>query len=146
MGNTTGIQRFKPRASARVQLVLAASLWFVASLVLGVRGEVWLAHSVLWLPLTALAVTIGLLKARFLLDGVARGAAERIKTRGPDKCAGGFLSWRAWLLILSMMGGGVLLRHTATPRPVLGVLYVAVCTALAVAARIYWREVLAASR
>lgn len=138
-------QRMKPRASARVQLVLAAAMWFVASLMLGVRGAIWLSANAWWLPLLVLGTTIGVLKARFLLDRVARKAADRIIARGRSECAGGFLAWQSWVLIGSMMAGGIALRHTAVPRVDLGVLYTAVGVALLVASRIYWSEAIRAA-
>lgn len=139
------IHRMKPRASARVQLALAASMWFVASLILGIRGTIWLAQTDSWLLLFGLAAGVGVLKARFLLDRVARKAAARIHERGRSECAGGFLSWQSWALVAAMIAGGHALRLTATPRPVLGVLYVAVGVALLVAGRIYWSEAIRAA-
>lgn len=138
-------QRYKPRASARVQLALAAAMWFVAALILGIRGTIWLAQTDAWLALLALSAGIGVLKARFLLDRVARKAAARIHERGRTECAGGFLSWQSWALVAAMIAGGHALRLTATPRPVLGVLYVAVGVALLVAGRIYWSEAIRAA-
>lgn len=135
-----------PRASARVQLVLAASMWFVASLILGIRGALWLGQSQLWLPLLILGAAIGVLKARFLLDAVARSAAARIRARGRSACAGGFLSATSWLMVVGMIAAGHALRLTAIPRPILGVLYVAVGIGLVVADRIYWREAIQAMR
>ncbi len=61
----------------------------------------------------------------------------RINTRG-HACFFGFFSVKSWLFVLVMMGGGILLRGTAIPRSVLGVIYVAVGTALIFADRIYW--------
>lgn len=140
----TGIHRFKPRASARVQLALAASMWFVGSMILGIRGAIWLGETRMWLIWLALSVLIGVVKARLLLDRVARKAAARIVERGRAKCAGGFLAWQSWALIGAMIAGGHVLRLTATPRPVLGVLYAAVGVALLVASRIYWSEAIRA--
>lgn len=136
----TGIHRFKPTMSVRMQLLAAASMWLVASLILGVRGALWVGRSDWWFALLFLGVTIGAVKARFLLDGVARRASARIRARGCSACAGGFLSWKSWVLVLSMIAGGHALRLTATPRPVLGVLYVAVGFGLLIADRIYWSE------
>ena len=138
--------RFMPRASVRVQLVLAASMWFVASLILGIRGALWLGRSPMWLPLLLLGVGIGILKAQFLLDAVARRAAARIHARGRSACAGGFLSASSWLMVVGMIAAGHALRLTAIPRPFLGVLYVAVGIGLVVADRIYWREAIQATR
>ncbi len=139
------LQRLKPRASARVQLVLAGTLWFIAAAILGSRGALWLAEEPGWLWMAAVALVAGLVKARYLLGPVARRAAARIVARGRDRCAGGFLSWQSWLLVLAMVAGGHALRLTATPRWVLAMLYVAVATALLVGGSIYWRGVAGSS-
>jgi hypothetical protein len=123
----------------RVQLVLAGGLWLVAATILGARGIGWLLP-VAWTPLLlAAGVLVGMVKARFLLDRVARGVTRRIHDRGPDASVVGFLSVRSWLVVVLMMAGGHALRLTAAPRPALGVLYVAIATALALASRTYWR-------
>lgn len=132
--------RFKPRMSVRLQLASAAAMWLVASMILGVRGALWIGEADAWWSLFALALFAGVLKARFLLDGVASRAARRIVVRGRDACAGGFLSWRSWVLVLAMVAGGHALRLTDIPHSVLGVLYLAVALGLLFADRIYWRE------
>jgi uncharacterized membrane protein len=90
----------------------------------------------MWVALVALA--IGVVKARFLLDRAARQIIERIRDRGDGRCLGGFLSLRTWGLAVVMMGGGGLLR-SALARAVIGPLYLAAGTALVLAARLMWR-------
>lgn len=131
-------ERYMPRLSARVQLVLAGGMWVAAALLLGVRGGLWIASEPKWIALSALAIVLGLLKARFLLDPVARRAAERIVARGRDRCAGGFFSWQSWLMVFAMIAIGHTLRLTTISRPLLGVLYILVACALVFASRIYW--------
>jgi hypothetical protein len=123
----------------RVQLVLAGGLWMVAAIILGARGSGWLTP-VAWTPLLlAAGVLVGIVKARLLLDRVARGVARRIHDRGPDASIVGFLSVRSWVVVVIMMAGGHALRLTSAPRPILGVLYVAIATALVLASRTYWQ-------
>ncbi|MDF1542974.1 MAG: hypothetical protein RQ731_08330 [Anaerosomatales bacterium] len=126
-------------AGERIQLVLAGGLWLVAAAILGIRGIGWLLPVAWTLLLAGTGVLVGTVKARFLLDRVARGVARRIHDRGPDASIVGFLSVRSWVVVVIMMAGGHALRLTATPRPVLGVLYVAIATALVFASRTYWR-------
>lgn len=125
----------------RVQLAFAGVLWATGAAVLASRAVVWLLE--LSYPLASalalLGVGVGLIKARYLLDGVAKKAAARIRERGPAAPVAGFFSVRSWAVVLSMIALGHALRLTATPRPVLAVLYVAVATALITASRVYWR-------
>lgn len=125
-------------AGERVQLILAGGLWVVAAVILGVRGVGWLVVAPWALALAVTGVALGVLKARFLLDRVALGVARRIHDRGPGASVAGFLSVRSWVVVVIMMAGGHALRLTAAPRPVLGVLYVAIATALVLASRAYW--------
>ncbi len=126
-------------AGERVQLTLAGGLWAAAALVLAWRGTGWLIDVNWWPALVFGGLLAGCLKARFLLDGVAKSVALRIRARGPQAAIAGFLSVRSWSVVVLMIAGGHALRLTATPRPLLGVVYVAIATALAIASRLYWR-------
>ncbi len=123
----------------RAQLAFAGLLWATGAAILGVRGIGWLLPVDLAIALIAGGVVLGVLKARFVLDPVARKAAARIRERGPSAPVLGFFSVRSWAVVLSMVALGHLLRLTALSRPVLGVVYVAVATALVVASRVFWR-------
>ncbi len=123
----------------RAQLAFAGVLWATGAAILSVRGIGWLLATDLALVLIAGGVLLGLLKARFVLDPVARKAAVRIRERGPSAPVLGFFSVRSWAVVLSMVALGHVLRLTTLPRPMLGVVYVAVATALVVASRVFWR-------
>ena len=133
-------ERLKPRAGARTQLVLAGTVWYAGALILGVRGLGWLGDADFTYMLIALAVALGMAKARYILRPIASGIVGRIRERGRDECAGGFLSWKSWVLVVAMVAVGYVLRLTPIPLPVLGVLYVAVAVALFAAGSRYWRE------
>ena len=135
-------QRHKPQASARAQLALAASMWTLVGAGLATAGTIWTSHLAPGWRATVLAgaVLVGAVKARWVLARTARRIAERIVARGDGRCAGGLLSWRSWLLVVAMAAGGRLLRATALPRSLLGVLYVAVGAALLLASSIPWRR------
>ncbi|MDH4139666.1 MAG: hypothetical protein OEV43_03755 [Coriobacteriia bacterium] len=120
-----------------MQLVLGALLWTAAAGILGFRAFTWLVEAPA--AFVVVGVAVGLLKARFLLDGAASRAVSRIQARGRDACAGGFLSLWSWALVLLMISAGHALRLTSLPRPWLGLLYAAVATALLFASRKYWR-------
>lgn len=134
-------RRFTPSAGTRVQLVSAALMWMIGATILLVRGVGFL-HDSWFAALVALAVTIGVVKSRFLLDNIARKAVERIRQRGVA-CYFGFFSPRSWGFIAVMMGGGILLRSSGLPKDLLAVIYVAVGSALVLADRIFWQAVVA---
>ena len=131
----------KPAASQWWHLLLASMMWSAVGLALLVFGARWLvqAEPPHLVPLIAAAVVAGVAKSRLMLDRVARRLVERILTRGEGRCIGGFLSLRTWLLVAVMVGGGSLLRGGSWSRTVVGLVYVAVGTALVLGARKLWR-------
>jgi hypothetical protein len=134
-------ERWKPAAGVRAHLVAAAGLWSVVGLGLAAAGLVWCSRVALpWsLVLAAAGLAAGLVKGRFVIRRVAEKNAARIIARGDGHCLGGFLSVKTWLLVAAMMVSGMALRRSAVPRPVLGVVYSAVGTALLAGSIILWR-------
>lgn len=147
-----GWRRLTPRAGVRPQLVAAAVLWAVGTSVLLIRGVFYIVSRDevdrfgYWVALIGLvAVAIGLVKARLILIRYAAKAVRRIKGRG-HACFFGFFAPTSWLFIIVMMGGGMMLRRTPLVdyvwgRTFLGILYIAVGTALLIADVIFWRAV-----
>ena len=133
-----GIRRFTPRAGQRVQLFSAAAMWAIGASILLVRGVGFL-HDSWFAALLALAVVIGVVKSRYLLDRVARKAVLRIHERG-RACYFGFFSWKSWAFVVVMMGGGILLRNSGLPaRLPRGHLRGRRARALVIADRIFWQ-------
>jgi hypothetical protein len=128
-------------------------VWLVGTAILLGRGIAYIiapdeyARFGYGIVLIALAgVAIGIVKARFILIRYASRAVDRIRTRG-HACFFGLFAWSSWAFIAVMMGGGLLLRHsplvdTWWGRTSLGVLYVAVGTALSIADVVFWRAAL----
>ena len=147
-----GWRRLTPRTGARAQLVAAAVVWLVGTAILLVRGVAYIVapdeyerfgYGVVLIALVAVA--IGIVKARFVLIRYATKAVTRIRTRG-HACFFGLFAWSSWAFIVVMMGGGLLLRHSPLVdswwgRTFLGILYVAVGTALLIADVVFWRAV-----
>ena len=139
------LERWKPRAAGRTQLLLAAGLWSVVGAALLAAGSRWTVQAFgpgAGAPALAiaLAAAAGLLKGRFVLDRAAARIADRIVARGDGRCAGGFLSLRSWLLVALMSGAGGLLRGGLLPHAAVGPLYVAVGAGLIFSSRIAWRR------
>jgi hypothetical protein len=138
----TPLENYKPAASAQTHLLLAAALWSVVGGVLLIVGGRWaLARPGPRLApvLVAAAALAGVLKARFVLKRAAERIVCRIQERGDGRCIGGFVSLRSWLLVMGMMGTGYLLRHGLLPHSVVGLIYVAIGTALLLASAVIWR-------
>ena len=133
-------ERHKPSAPVSTHLMSACLLWgIVGAGLLGV-GSWWLAADapprlVPWFAAGALAA--GWLKSRLVLDPVAHKVVRRIADRGDGRCLGGFLSLRTWALVVVMMVAGRALRATVVGWAV-GVLSVAIGTALLLSCRLSW--------
>lgn len=137
------LERWKPRAAGRTQLLLAGALWSMVGALLLFFGARWTFEAfdggAGWLA-AGLGVIVGLLKGRFLLDRTARRVTDRIAARSDGRCAGGFLSWRSWLLVALMSGAGRLLRGGLLPHAVVGPLYTAIGAGLVFSSRIAWKR------
>jgi hypothetical protein len=148
----TWYEALTPRAGVMAQLVSAAALWLVATGILLVRGVLFIERPGPgfrfdpWIvPIAAIAVAIGLVKARLILLPYAGRAVARIEGRG-RACYFGFFAPRSWVFVAVMMGGGMWLRSTTLVdswwgRVGLATLYLAVGTALALADRVFWGAV-----
>lgn len=139
-----GDRRWAPRAGVKVQLISAAIVWLVGAVILVTRGAGYLGQQPNWHGwAVGVALMIGVLKSRYLLDRVATKAVARIRERG-RACYFGFFSWKSWLLVGVMMGGGITLRNLvanpgAVASGVMGALYLGIGLALILADRVFWR-------
>ena len=136
------LDRFKPAASIRSRLLLAALMWTLVGAGLFAAGVRW---SVVgeggrgWAGL-ALALALGWLKGRYILSARAAVNARRIVAAGEDRCLGGFFDWSTWSLVLAMIGLGYVLRHSEVPRLWIGVIYATVGSALVLASLGTWKR------
>ncbi|MCK4659855.1 MAG: hypothetical protein KAV82_10080 [Phycisphaerae bacterium] len=135
------IERFKPAAPQNVHVLLAALMWTVVGGSLFYSGARWVMRAetgYVYLQL-AVAIILGVLKARFVLDRAAGRIIERIRVRGDGRCLGGFVSLKTWTLIALMAMMGWLFRGGLFSEHIVGLLYTAIGTALAIGARNFWR-------
>jgi hypothetical protein len=132
----------KPTARPRTQVLMAQLIWTLVGLGLLGVGLYWILQRFGWPGVLYAApfVAVGLFKAVFALDKVARRTLGRIDARGASRCALGFLSAKSWLLVLGMMIFGRLLRASSLPHAHIGFLYLAVGTGLLVGSRTLWRH------
>ncbi len=138
--NSTITARLKPAAPASAHLLAAAVMWSVVGLALGIRGLINLDFSAWTGAVWAVAALIvGGFKGQFVLKKTACRAISRIIERGDDKCLGGFMSLKSWLLIASMIIMGKLLRASPLPHNLVWSVYVAVGAALSVSSRFFWQ-------
>ena len=135
------LETYKPVASSRMQLWLVGVMWSCVGAALFSVGTYWFlkngeAKSFI---LMLMAVGLGLGKAFLVLDRTTIRTISRIKSRGEDRCFGGFLSLRIWILAIGMMILGRTLRTIGLSKPILGLIYAAVGIGLLFSSRLIWR-------
>ncbi len=134
------LETHKPAASQRLHLMLAASMWTIVGTLLLIFGLTWVIRSdeIPRAILIVLAVAVGVVKSRWILDRTAWRIISRIHARGDNRCVGGFLSMRTCLLVAVMASAGRWLRGGALSLCIVGPLYIAVGVALVLSARRLW--------
>jgi len=138
---TSWLETYKPVASSRMQLWLAGAMWSSVGVGLFLVGTYWLLKNgeAKGFILLVVAAGLGLGKASLVLDRTTLQNIDRVKSRGEDRCFGGFLSPRVWILVIGMMLLGRILRTIGLPKPILGLIYGAVGIGLLFSSRLIWR-------
>ena len=135
------LETYKLVASSRMQLLLAGTMWSCVGAGLFSVGTYWLLKNgeTKGFILLIIAAALGLGKALLVLDRTTLRNITRVKARGEDRCFGGFLSPRVWILVIGMMLLGRILRTVGLPKPILGLIYGAVGIGLLFSSRLIWR-------
>ncbi len=138
---TSWFETYKPVASSRMQLLLAGAMWSCVGVGLFAVGTYWLLKNgeAKGFILLVIAAGLGLGKALLVLDRTTTSNIDRVRARGEDRCFGGFLSTRVWILVIGMMLLGRILRTIGLSKPILGVIYGAVGIGLLYSSRLIWR-------
>ncbi len=135
--------RYKPGASRRGLMMLASLVWAFAGGMLLARGYGYDMETTPPHPLLLMAGVVGgILFFRLLFQHISARHIARILTLKPERpCLFSFLSWRSYMLMIIMVGGGIGLRTSGiVPQRDLGALYVAMgLPLLASSARFFYR-------
>ncbi|MDY0340378.1 MAG: hypothetical protein RBS17_04110 [Coriobacteriia bacterium] len=139
-----------PQADVRTQLAGSALMWLIGASILLVRGAAYIQGRSWHAFALAAGLALGVIKSRYLLEGVAERAVVRIREQGRTWLPG-FFSLRSWALVALMMGGGMLLRRIVVAPDqigagILGAVYIGVGAALLLADRVFWHAVFGRSR
>jgi hypothetical protein len=139
-----------PLAGVRMQLIAGAVMWLIGASILLVRGAGYIQGRSWHAWALAAGLALGVIKSRYMLEGVAERAVERIRARGRAWLPG-FFSLRSWGLVALMMGGGMALRRLVVAPDqigagILGAIYLGVGAALLLADRVFWHAVFGRSR
>jgi hypothetical protein len=132
--------RFNPVVPRNWLLALAGLMWSAVGILLCSYALTWVTH-----PATTIALALGLLGLAISVainywgfSKLARKNIDRILEYDERACAFAFQAWKGYLIIAVMMAGGIMLRHSAIPRPWLAVVYAAIGAALLQASMNYY--------
>lgn len=144
MTNSFRLKNYTPSARQYWLILLAGLLWSITGVALCLTALVRLAD-VDW-PQNLLGAIggclLGLVTYHFGFKTVARKNIRRIDNLPDQVCLFAFQAWRSYLLIMSMMGLGFLLRHSSLPKVGLGVVYLTIGTALTLSSSLYYEKLL----
>ncbi len=136
--------RLKPALPRHWLMALAGLMWTAVGVMLGRYAFVWLAGSPSWvnagLGLAGVAVAVPIYRLGF--GKLARRNVERIRQLGDRACLFSFLAWKSYAIVAVMITGGVLLRHSAIPKPYLAILYAAIGGGLFLSSFVYYGHLL----
>ena len=120
-------------------MLVAAIVWSSVGTLLLCRGvQILIVRGqLMW---SAVALVIGLIKARLILDRAATKISERIGRLKERSCLGAMYSWKTWTWVVLMIIVGRLLRIPLLPILVLGVIYTAIGVAIIFSSRILWQH------
>jgi hypothetical protein len=135
------LRRLNPTVPRGLLPALAGVAWGGVAIMLLVRAGGWLLASP---PATSLAAAAaGISMAVFLIRrsfvSLVRRNLTRLSVRPERACLFSMFAWRSWAVALVMSVGGVLLRQSAAPRPLLAAMYVGMGLCLGVGAFHYFR-------
>ena len=124
-----------------MQLWLGGAMWSCVGAGLFSVGIYWMLENgeAKGFILLVIAAGLGLGKALVVMDRTTLRNVDRVKSRGEDRCVGGFLSPRVWILVIGMMLLGRILRTIGLAKPILGMIYGAVGIGLLFSSRLIWR-------
>jgi hypothetical protein len=132
------LAKYKPGASIRTHLLVAASIWTTVGMGLLLRGWIGFPEGKRIFFLLG-GMVIGTVKSLLVLDGAARKNIQRILACQERYCIGGVYSVRMWGMVLLMIAGGRLLR-VFVPDAFTWLLYLAIGWALVLSSRLVWQR------
>lgn len=123
-------------------LALAGLMWTAVGVMLGRYAFVWLTGSPSWvnagLGLAGVVAAVPIYRLGF--RKLARKNLTRIQELNERACLFAFLAWKSYAIVAVMITGGILLRHSAIPKPYLAILYAAIGGGLFLSSFVYYGQ------
>ncbi|MCU0361993.1 MAG: hypothetical protein MUD02_08035 [Bacteroidales bacterium] len=124
--------KFTPAVNKSTLVFLAGAMWCGVGIMLLTLSVKWLEP----LPFRPqlLLFGAGALAAipvhHFGFSRIAGKNLERLMPLTEKRCVFSFITWRSYMIVIVMIAGGVMLRHSPIPKPILAVAYTTIGLAL----------------
>ncbi|MEW6673857.1 MAG: hypothetical protein AB1427_19360 [Thermodesulfobacteriota bacterium] len=134
--------KLKPAVPRRWLILLAGLLWGIVGLLLCRQALIWLkgAGPGQGSALGAGALFLAWVVYRRGFSAIVLKNMDRLDRLSGKSCIFGFQAWKSYILIIIMISLGMLLRHSAIPRPYLAVCYMVIGGALLLSSVIYFKR------
>jgi len=139
----TFLKKISPAVEKPILVVLAGILWFGVGIMLITMAAIWLrefdnSYSA-WFALSGMLA--GLIIHHFGFLRIVDKNLGRIKRIDGKYCAFGFMPWKSYILIATMMTMGIILRHSELPKEYLSVVYLGIGLALVLSSARYFHNI-----
>ena len=142
------MEKWKPAVPKIGLLFMAGMIWLSIGVMMDSIAYSWLKFENLRqvLLISSIGFVLALLIHHFgFLRLVDRNLGRILPMEG-RRCLFSFMPWKSYVLVMVMMLGGFLLRHSALPKSYLALLYLAIGTALLLSSVRYLRYLIMAMR
>jgi hypothetical protein len=141
IGKNPRKEKWKPAVPKGGLLFMAGMIWLSIGVVLDSVAYSWLKSENLWpaLLISPIGFILALLIHHFGFLRIVDRNLGRILLLEGRRCLFSFMPWKSYMLVLVMMLGGFLLRHSALPKSYLALCYLAIGTALMLSSVRYLR-------
>jgi len=126
------IKKFTPSVDKRILVLLAGLMWCSVGIMLIRFAVTWL--SPMGFRGAGIYYAAGFLAAmpihHFGFLKIADKNLNRLLPLTEKRCLFSFMTWRSYIIVLVMVSMGIMLRHSALPKPYLSILYSGIGLAL----------------
>lgn len=148
IGKNPRMEKWKPAVPKTGLLFMAGMIWLCIGVMMDSIAYSWLKFEDLkpLLLISSIGFVLALLIHHFgFLRIVDRNLGRILPIEG-RRCLFSFMPWKSYILVMVMMLGGFLLRHSALPKYYLALLYLAIGTALMLSSVRYLRYLIMAMK
>jgi hypothetical protein len=133
--------RFTPSADKRILVLLAGIMWCGVGVMLVSFAASWLSplHTGNQVFYYASGFLVAMPVHHFGFLKIADKNLKRLLPLNEKRCLFSFMTWKSYIIVVIMVSMGIMLRHSAIPKPYLSILYTGIGLALFLSGIRYFR-------